>query len=774
LVASKKPFWWSFLLVILGTIYLVPEAIFNSELVSLVGLGTPSSQDLEHLELYGRTMSGIGVTLLLADLLPSKFIKNPIIGMLSLALLLAVVWPTVFFGQKYLIEKAVIESSSAQQRQHAVFSAAVRDALAANVVNIKGVEYNPKFSQSPENLTFLSLFGGLLYADANLSDSLEEDKREIIHKFVEKRAYDKFESHYAKYATLYDKLSANYKEYAQASTEYNDVLDSIPKKEAKYWSDLETEVSNSYDRYQQAQKAHVAKSSARAQKYGPSIFEYFEQKNACQERYKKSKYKERLKQCTLKLQARYKTRILEAGMGYIDPGYWLIAEEVSTTENVANTIFRGILTGGLSTILQAASAVTGGDGGIKDFRYKYTSDPDHYQLRILQHPKFHEMFEKETGYPFTIDEMEVFRQHTQTQKRIKNVFAKKNLDLSSTWTINNRNEFALAVDKKIKREVAQKWQKGIAKQGLSMPPNLTWQEFQLHVDVQARISKQMGDKYVDNTMADWNKSNFKKYIIMPNIERKTTEYLNAINSALVNFENNGKYAEYGKQALRSVVIPPISMFLSLFLICLTLAKLPTKYWAIITYNKPAKEESSELVTFISKIYMPALILLVPLFFMSNLYTKDKDSTANYFLKKVEESSVPLFSYLLQWTLHTQPFLHPLGESLESALVIYKGFEPYAKKLHRFDLDVMKSNNVLSAEQKKDLAMKRQGKAMLNVMVSGQNATKIQIMNIVPSYRADMLLAPGIYDLKITYKNGRIYRKKHQLDPGYHVLDLRNQ
>lgn len=107
----KKLYWRVFFL-LLSAAYLIPEAIFNAQLVSLVGLGTPKPEQLEHLEIYGRTISGIGVTLLLADLLPARLFKTGLRGSLTLLLLTLCVWPSVFFGQKYLIEQWLIEPST--------------------------------------------------------------------------------------------------------------------------------------------------------------------------------------------------------------------------------------------------------------------------------------------------------------------------------------------------------------------------------------------------------------------------------------------------------------------------------------------------------------------------------------------------------------------------------------------------------------------------------------------------------------------------------------
>ncbi len=85
----------------------------------------------------------------------------------------------------------------------------------------------------------------------------------------------------------------------------------------------------------------MAKAGARAQEYGPKIFAYHEDTNRCQERYKKSSQKERRYQCIERENARYKTMISKAGLGYIDPNYWLIVEDISTGENLLSSAFSG-------------------------------------------------------------------------------------------------------------------------------------------------------------------------------------------------------------------------------------------------------------------------------------------------------------------------------------------------------------------------------------------------------------------------------------------------
>lgn len=762
-----KPFWWRCLLLVLATLYLLPEAIFNAQLVSLVGLGTPSAADLEHLEIYGRAVSGVGVALLLADFLPKAMVAKVGRGVVSFIALLCLVWPVVFFGQKYAIEKTLIEPSTAEQRQFATYSAALRDALAINSIKVNDLDYNPEQLHSSENLTFLALFGGLLYSDAALSDNLEQDKRKIIASFVQKKAYQDFDKHYKNYSQLYDELVVKYKAYAQGSKKYNHTLASIGEREQGYWQQVEQEINSGWNKYQQAQKAHIAKASARAQKYGPKIYDYHNSIAKCRERYDKSSEKDRRNRCYEREAADYRSTILKAGIGYIEPDYWLIEEDVSVAENAAGTILMGVLTGGVYTALQAASLATGGDGGFKDKRYKYTDDPDHYQLRFLQHPNFHKMFAKETGYPFTLENLMAFRAHDTTQQKLRAHFASKGLELDSTWNVNQRQVFANAVATKVTQEATNQWQSEMRKRGMSLQPNLSWVEFQLHPEVQAKIADRMGDLYVKNIRADWNKKNFKDQVLDPNIEKRTDKYVAMLNSAEGKFADGGEYAQYGKQALRSVIIPPISMSLSLFLICLTFSKLPLKLWQLI---KPAQEKQpTTWLSVLQKLIMPAVILIAPVLFIHNSFTEDEQSPVNYFLDKVDESSNPVFSYAIRWTLHAQPVLHPLGLAFEEKLHIYERFSPMSHALAQVDILRHDTAN-LSAEQQSRRQYLVEQKTKLTIATNAPNAT-VRIMNIGPKYRPGMTLKTGAYDIQVSAPGYKTYRRWHQIEAGEQTLTI---
>ncbi|MBV7316557.1 hypothetical protein [Shewanella sp. NIFS-20-20] len=108
---GTKPFWWLMTMFICALVYLIPEVVFNAALTEVAGGRHSSEDDLRAVELFGRTISGVGVTLLLADLLiTGRRLASVGRALAYFGLLAVIVWPSVFFGQKWLVDNFIIDA----------------------------------------------------------------------------------------------------------------------------------------------------------------------------------------------------------------------------------------------------------------------------------------------------------------------------------------------------------------------------------------------------------------------------------------------------------------------------------------------------------------------------------------------------------------------------------------------------------------------------------------------------------------------------------------
>ncbi|RUO71776.1 hypothetical protein [Idiomarina ramblicola] len=656
---NKK--WWAVLMTALATIYLFPEMIFNAELVTTAGSANASADDIHQLELFGRAISGIGVTLLILDAiktfpLASKFKTL----LLSLGIFL-MVWPVVFFGQKALIDTLIIDSSTAEERQTAFLSIIVKNALAAKAVDVDGLPFDSDNPASPVSRTFLSLFGGLVYANDNVLNQIKQSKEALATAYVVNQTRDKVDNYVDQHHQLAGRLNtAYYDNYLPAYNDYKSAIVNSQERANEEWQKVEQQLTDGWAEYQKLTEAADDMATQQAAQAAPRIYKFLDTYfDGCVRNGKPNT------SCRARAVKRYNQQITRLGYGEIPFQYWLIEEEVGAAENWFNTIAGAVLTGGATLAVQGLDAITGGDGGFKDKRYKYTKSEQHYKQRIAAYSKFQQQFVDKHGYPPFLNRQQ-FNGHEQTSRTIRAELEKSGIKLADTWTLTDRRSFDTAVVQKITSQAMSRWSKALDDKAVDLPPGLSWRQFHQHNEVLAYINRHVNGITLTRYNPEWSDEQFKRFAIEPQVRQQVDNLLSQLASSQAEFADGGSLEQQGKQSLRAVIVPPISMAISLLLVCLTLIKLPLRYLqlAISEPSKPVKAAFAAvpIVTAVLVIYVP-LKLLQPGF-------AQQYPGAAVFLDAVETSANGFTATSLEWTLKTQPLIYPVGHGMAN-LVNFK-------------------------------------------------------------------------------------------------------
>lgn len=678
---------WAIGLLLFSIVYLLFEMVFNASLVQVAGSSHATEDELTRVELLGRSLSGVGASLLLAGwaveraALSSRLRRWTAVGVLFL-----VTWPLVFFGQRVLIDHYLIEPSSAEQRQRAYYAQVVRQALANNSIEIEGVAHNPDESYSGESLTFIALFGSLLYADSDLINKVETHTQAMVKKMVTDVAYQDFPLHYERYQAFRADLQNDYRHYAESSNRFNTQTSTSSQESAKAWQQVEQEIGKRWQEYQQGVLKFEREVNAKAEKLTPQLNSYFDRVTACKS-----------DSCRKPYFDRYTREITKLGIGYVEPAYWLVEEKVSTGEKIASSLLAGVFTGGVSLALQGLDLATGGDGGLEKSRYYFLNNTQDVAARLSAklEPQFSS---KAKGYTYNLPGYDAFRSDPLTARQIIQSSRQKGIDLPDTWTLNDRSTFDRLVNRKVESEANAAWQKQSRNQGLNVPPNLSWEQFQLHAEVQKLIRQEMGDAlYVSPMRADWNNRQFLQRVVEPNINRKVTDVINQLKHDVREYEDGGRMAETSQSALRAILVPPISMGLSLLLIVLTLCNLPIRMCRLanlLTGASPgaaAQRRRQPVPAAVLVLLPPLLVFTVPLLFFSSSYLSAPDGKdpsqpqiIQYFMEQVSRQASPLASLGLRWVMSAQPQFQPLGTALNERTQLLEYFSPVSDQLHRLD------------------------------------------------------------------------------------------
>ncbi|MGF1686491.1 hypothetical protein L4C36_07315 [Photobacterium japonica] len=755
----NKPRWLAILLFSLSLLYLIPEIIFNATLVDVAGNGRNDQHLLHVIELFGRTMSGIGVTLLVADvLLKGRWVRTTTHTLCHFALIAAVVWPTVFWGQKWAVDTFLIHPSTPQARQDAFFSSVLRSGLAVNAVEIQGIPYDPNRSNSATEMTFLTMIGGLIFAQDDFIDHVSTQKHAILDRYITNHAGRQFDHDYARYVTLRTEVREAWADYHRGSTEYNRTMASANRRANTAWDDANQQIQQGWQDYQSAHRAYEKQAGHIADKFAPQLYELLDARNQCNKR----SSGHRLESCLAKIEKKYQYGLRQAQLPYRDMDYWLI-ERINRTRG-ETSVKETMMTLGLSALL-AAVEIAAGDAGEKDVQYYYTNDPSDYQPKILA--LWNDKFKQKTGYPLFITSNQTFRNHVATANTIRDKMSHEGVTLSPQWRIHQVSAFKQAVELSVRQQANTAWQQQVNQSGMDLSPNKSWTAFQVHPDIQGKIEAEMGERYyVKPILSDWNKRQFYQHVVKVNIDRERKYWLTYIQSASAQFADGRPFAEDGKAALRSIIVPPISMSLSLLLILLTIIKLPLKLWQLVHYDTPVtpvEKRNHQLIT----AGLIALMMISPVLVGSSKFTEQR-SAVSYFLEQFDDTVSPVSSIALKWVLHTQPLVQPLGATLENHLAVIPAFDRHLQpSLTQWDNLIMASlygNTTTPATHTGPLPF---------TVTSNAPHIKVRIMNIRPSYQAGMTLPQGSYDIDVSAPGYQSVRQwvNHNTETSSHHIAL---
>lgn len=196
----------TWLAITLSTAYLVVELSFNARLLDAFG-GVESG--LGSLEVWGKTISGFGLTLLAWRVCKYRPVMLPVLMVICI--------PLMFNLQNAMIKK-MTDSASANQRKSAVYVMAVRQALATGHVQIDGIDIAQNDLGTPEGKTFLALFPMIGISSPGIIEKLDPVLPKIIEDTTSTEIRKNSTQAYERYVAAMNDIKSTFNnKYASAS-----------------------------------------------------------------------------------------------------------------------------------------------------------------------------------------------------------------------------------------------------------------------------------------------------------------------------------------------------------------------------------------------------------------------------------------------------------------------------------------------------------------------------------------------------------------------------
>ena len=643
--AIEVPRGVAILFTLLAIAYLIPEVIFNTRLVSEMA-SAMSFTDLESIEIFGRAISGIGLSLIIASTY-SKWKGTSLyrVVLLVLPISLLIGWPTMYFGQKAIVD-AMADKSNAQERQDALMSFAVKNALQIGAVKLSGVDYNPGERDFSDD-TFLVFVGGLIYANEEVANKFKRQKDEILSSYFDSRTEKERPFRYTAYEKYRKQVRDKYEEYNKKSNQHLDATSNINTD--KEWTKLQSEVYGEWVKYNKYRDGFIFRMNEKIYDLHSAYLDAMHYQNSV--------------------------------LGFKE---WLDPTYITTWNGKING--KKLRVTGSYCQAYAVPCLTYKDMFINNST-TFNMHPTHLKDVFIQHDHLAIMFLDEVGYDLSIDSHKKFITDPKTIKFAVEKLNERGVAMPTKWTLFERSIFDSLVTKKTTEQAKSKWGKGMRDaSGEYIKPGLTWRQFQLTDLVQDKARKTLGDDYIYPILFEYNDDLFLTKLLRPIMKQREGRARERLSDSLEYFEEDGDLYQDSRNILKAVLVPPISMTISLILI----------FWSLLNVisGLPSVFPNSRFVSPLERTKVLMVVFLVSLFlapkyltpwFYPTISEKANNETISVMM---EGLNLPL-EKAIDWALHMQPIIQKIGHGMNGAFPIFENFKGSALEHFLKDLDESK-------------------------------------------------------------------------------------
>lgn len=597
---------WLLLLFALNLLYLVYELAFNSRLVDAAVASLARSEVLA-LEMEGRILSGLGLSLLLLRLIRGQ--GKPLLRNLgAIVLAIAIGFPLMFFGQRWLVD-TLVERTTAEQRMDAQHLLLLKRGLASNALQLDGIPFDEADLESAHTRSFLSVLGLMTFVSPDFIDSLKSEADRIIDQVVTNEATRALPEHYEEYRQLQGSVQQAWADYQRVSDDYWQAQASLSHEAEASWNSLQLGLMEEWEalsgeRNEQAFTRQVL--SLRR-----SLNTYFQARERCES----GRFRD---ECIIRLEDIYREEVTRNLGRYVAPHDWCHEPEIVTT-----------------TVQRRGRFVT-----------------ERQEVQQCDDLNFDHLADKLTGITQQAMTYEQFLASDGVAERTREALAAEGIEVPAGWHPDDRATFFDAAMAEPLQELSQHAADAMRAQlGSSLPLDLDAEAFLASRPIQDRLHAALRPR--DRQLLiplDLDPEAFRDAIITPHyraLAEQERQRLYADTQALANGQPR---AEEGRQYVRTLIVPPIAMGFSLFFALFNAIGLAASLPALLG-------RGNRWLPLAIKVGGLGMVIALP---MANSAAILKTDTYRYFESEAQRSLSPLGSLFATWVINTEPLVYPVG------------------------------------------------------------------------------------------------------------------
>jgi hypothetical protein len=613
----------SLLFILLNLFYLVIELSFNARVLDISAAVAPDT-DFGQLEVYGRTIAASGATILVWRLvLPYAQNINWSRLVVRLFLVGLVVFPTMFIGQKKLVDD-LVDLSSAETRRSAEILSLLKYGIASGFVEIEELALDEVALQTAEGKMFITLSGLLAYHSASVRAVLESKLEKIADYAIATQQGTVA-------AGLYRNYSYAQKQVVAAFSSYQEVVEQLELEQAQT-------IYESRRLYEQAMN-HAA---TRWTRY----------RNLLQTQ----------------------PAIDEVDSSMVDA---LMAEISSSRQFLAGCVSTECVADGLARLEISLSQIVGQYTALGKWCNNVDISPTSRtgMLRCIDSPYDIKQLVVATRYQQLARLAGLERAHDNRLTYLKSadfrssVFAflrEHGIRVGDNWAFSKYGQVVKDIQAQLEAGLLQGYHRVLEKKfAARIKPRTSLKDFNRLPAMQAMYHRALGDRVDLDRSAlipiGLNREAFEQRFIAPGFDRRFELLYTRLNSGVEWYADGAPYEELGKNSLRNLVIPAVAIAFSLvFGLLNTVSLLLSLVFLMI--------EESRILRWLGVALLIGTLAYLPMNQPYQIYHQQ----AYHDWYRATEDRYGRAAYLIDWLARAEPMLYPLASVLRTRVL--NGFE----------------------------------------------------------------------------------------------------
>lgn len=600
---------WSGFLFLMSGLYLIYELVFNSRIVD-GSTGDFSASQMEALELQGRFLSGIGLSLLCLRFVNPNNLKRFFI---TSTITTAFAFSLMFFGQKLLIE-SLVASSTVEDRVNAQHIALLKKGIMNRHVVLEDISIPEEAVGTPATKAMMSIVGVMAFSTDGFVNKLKSKANDIVEQAAKNDAQLTLPEAYEAYQKYQATVNEKWVAYLEGVTQYDNEKSRIPEKSLNKLNEIYEEAASGFKDKTDGlhDKEMLTRTSLEIKR---SVKDYFDSKSIADARC--SKYDSLEQKCHIKIENTYRDKVIEHAGRYVPPNYWCYPEkETLVTENIR---------GRRVTNVQKSQDCE-------------SMDREWFESKLL------ELKGGDTN----------MATNAEVAARVRARLAENGINMPATWRMGDRESLLEALIEKGNATVEAEYRKAsLERTGKYIPPNLNQRDFINLPMVQNPIKEKLEWKKSSPVPLTLNHNAFFEELHVPRYLAPIAEIKDELEREGKTYGDGQENEDKGKAYYRSIIVPPFAMAFSLFFGLLNLFSFSATIASMLTKKKMVGKLTAWVI-------VGAIFVAYPIISSSSTV---KSEAFAYFSTEMEKQTSPVVPQLAAWVIDAQPIMYPVGNTL---------------------------------------------------------------------------------------------------------------